>query len=113
MRNKPIFARPQMFMRIPGKSPLVKKVFDQLDSAAAGPGAARTAVAPGPILRRGRRRAPCDGGIEPHARGLIEVGLCMRLETHLTQKLGWFEHFNHPDTALSHLPRYSAPCVLC
>ena len=33
--------------------------------------------------------------------GLIGVGLCMKLETQLTHKLGWFEHFNHPDTALS------------
>ena len=40
--------------------------------------------------------------------GLIEMGLCMRLETLLTHKLGWFEHFNHPDTALSYLS-----CVEC
>ncbi len=45
--------------------------------------------------------------------GLIEMDLCMRLEMHLTQKLGWFEHFNHPDTALSYLLRYIASCLLC
>ncbi len=45
--------------------------------------------------------------------GLIEVALCMRLETHLTHKLGWFEHFNDPDTALSYLLRYIAPRVVC
>jgi hypothetical protein len=37
----------------------------------------------------------------------------MRLETHLTHELGWFEHFKHPDTALSYLGRYSVSCVLC
>jgi hypothetical protein len=36
----------------------------------------------------------------------------MRLETHLTHKLGWFEHFNDPDTALSYLLRYIALCVV-
>jgi hypothetical protein len=44
---------------------------------------------------------------------LFDVGLCMRLETHLTHKLGWFEHFNDPDTALSYLLRYIAPLVCC
>jgi hypothetical protein len=45
--------------------------------------------------------------------GLIEVGLCMRLVTHLTHELGWFEHFNDPGTALSYLLRCIAPRVLC
>ena len=45
--------------------------------------------------------------------GLIEVGLCMRLETHLTHELGWFEHFNDPDTALSYLASlHCASCVV-
>ena len=35
----------------------------------------------------------------------------MRLETHLTHKLGWFEHFNDPDTALSYLA--SLHCTSC
>ena len=41
----------------------------------------------------------------------IGVGLCMRLETHLTHELGWFEHFNDPDTALSYLA--SLHCSSC
>ncbi len=36
----------------------------------------------------------------------------MRLETHLTRQLGWFEHFNHSNTALSYLPRYIVSCVV-
>ena len=44
---------------------------------------------------------------------LIGVGLCMRLETHLTHELGWFEHFNDPDTALSYLASlHFASCVV-
>ena len=44
---------------------------------------------------------------------LIGVGLCMRLETHLTHELGWFEHFNDPDTALSYLASlHCASCVV-
>jgi hypothetical protein len=43
---------------------------------------------------------------------VMEVGLCRRLETHLTYRLGCFEHFNHPDAALSYLARYIASCVL-
>jgi hypothetical protein len=39
--------------------------------------------------------------------------LCMRLEMHLTHKRGWFEHLNHPDTALLYLLRYIASYVLC
>ena len=43
----------------------------------------------------------------------IGVGLCMRLETHLTHELGWFEHFNDPDTALSYLASlHCASCVV-
>ena len=41
---------------------------------------------------------------------LFGVGLCMRLETHSKHKLAWFERFNHPDLALSYLPRYIASC---
>jgi hypothetical protein len=70
------------------------------------------------------RLMTCDGGIEPHVPkcgigvlcGLIEVDFCMRFasfETHLTHKLGWFEHFNRPDTALSYFARYMASYVLC
>ena len=37
----------------------------------------------------------------------------MRLETHLTHELGWFEHFNDPDTALSYLASlHCASCVV-
>ena len=52
--------------------------------------------------------------------GMIEVGMCMRLEKQLTHKVCWFEHFNHPDTALVSLssrhgsrilPCYIASCV--
>ena len=43
---------------------------------------------------------------------LIGVGMRMRMETLLTHELGWFEHFNHPDTAHSHLAYYIASCVL-
>ena len=48
----------------------------------------------------------------------IGVGLCMRLETHLTHELaqlGWFEHFSasDPDTALSYLASlHCASCVV-
>ncbi len=60
-----------------------------------------------------------DGGMKPHAFletdfcGLIEVGLCMRFETHLTHKLGWVEHFNHPDTAPSYISFATLRLVRC
>ena len=56
--------------------------------------------------------AVCDGGIKPRAlkRGIgilwfdSALGLWIRLETRfLIHKLGWCEHLNDPDTALSYL----------